>query len=208
MPFITEKSYLVFPHRRSEFSVCQITCRPAVGPTELRIKRVLGASTYWRKWRVGVKLIAHHHVPRKLRMPEAIHPVHSYVFMAFTKTTSTFTKGKYCIFLSRSLWPCGLNSGSVGAPLLGLRVRIPSGAWMFVFCVLYRQRSLRPADTSSRGVVPSAYVSLRVIKCKCKLLHLQILDRRTEIKNYFLWNLLIYNKYRFFSSNWHRLCIM
>jgi len=37
----------------------------------------------------------------------------------------------YC----RYQWPRGLRRGSVVARLLGLRVRIPSGAWMSVCCV-------------------------------------------------------------------------
>jgi hypothetical protein len=35
---------------------------------------------------------------------------------------------------SRSQWPCGLRRGSSAARLLGLWVRIPPGAWMFVLC--------------------------------------------------------------------------
>jgi len=36
--------------------------------------------------------------------------------------------------LSRSRWPRGLRRGSAAARLLGLRVRIPSAAWMSVCC--------------------------------------------------------------------------
>ena len=35
---------------------------------------------------------------------------------------------------SRSQWPRGLRRGSTAARLLGLRIRIPPGAWMSVFC--------------------------------------------------------------------------
>jgi len=35
---------------------------------------------------------------------------------------------------SRSQWPCCLRRGSTVARLLGLRVRIPLGAWMSVSC--------------------------------------------------------------------------
>ena len=35
----------------------------------------------------------------------------------------------------RSRWPRGLRRGLVAVRLLGLRVRIPTGAWMFVLCV-------------------------------------------------------------------------
>jgi hypothetical protein len=34
----------------------------------------------------------------------------------------------------RSQWPGGLRRGSADARLLGLRIRIPPGAWMFVCC--------------------------------------------------------------------------
>jgi hypothetical protein len=34
----------------------------------------------------------------------------------------------------RSRWPRGLKRGAAAARLLGLRVRIPPGAWMFVSC--------------------------------------------------------------------------
>ena len=37
----------------------------------------------------------------------------------------------------RSQWPSGLRRGSAADHLLGLRVRIPPGAWMSVCCVLY-----------------------------------------------------------------------
>ena len=51
--------------------------------------------------------------------------------------------------------------GHAAARLLGFRVRIPPGAWMavcFACCVL----SLRRADHSSRGVLPSV-ICLRVM---------------------------------------------
>jgi hypothetical protein len=62
---------------------------------------------------------------------------------------------------SRSQWPRGLRCGSAAACLLRMRVRIPPGAWMFFSCeccVFY----LRPADPSSRGVLPDV-VCLSVI---------------------------------------------
>jgi hypothetical protein len=48
--------------------------------------------------------------------------------------------------------------------LLGLRFRIPTGAWKSVSCecCVFRQRSLRRADHSSRGVIQSV-VCLSVI---------------------------------------------
>jgi len=38
------------------------------------------------------------------------------------------------IFVCRFQWPRGLRRGSAAARLLGLWVRIPPGAWMFVCC--------------------------------------------------------------------------
>ena len=40
------------------------------------------------------------------------------------------------IVTDRSLWPRGLRRRSASARLLGLWVRIPPGAWMFVLCLL------------------------------------------------------------------------
>ena len=37
----------------------------------------------------------------------------------------------------RSHWPSGLRRVYTADRLLGLRIRIPPGAWMFVLCVLY-----------------------------------------------------------------------
>jgi hypothetical protein len=59
--------------------------------------------------------------------------------------------------ISLSRWPRGLRCGPAAARLLGLPVRIPSEAWMFVSCEcceLCRQKPLRRADHSSRGVLP------------------------------------------------------
>ena len=64
----------------------------------------------------------------------------------------------------RCQWPSGLRRGSAATRLLGLLVRIPPGACMFVCCeccVFVRQRSLRRAHHSSRGVVPT-------VLCHCK----------------------------------------
>ena len=36
--------------------------------------------------------------------------------------------------LRRTYWPRGLRRGSAAGRLLGLRVRIPLGAWIFVYC--------------------------------------------------------------------------
>ena len=64
-----------------------------------------------------------------------------------------------CIMcLSRSRWPRGLRCGSAAACWLGLRVRISPWAvdfgLLWVLCFV-SYRSLRRADHSSRGVLPS-----------------------------------------------------
>ena len=41
------------------------------------------------------------------------------------------------MYKRRSKWPNGLKRGSAADRLLGLRIRIPPGAWMFVSCVCY-----------------------------------------------------------------------
>jgi hypothetical protein len=70
-----------------------------------------------------------------------------------------------CIYICRSQCPRGLRRGSAAARLLGLCVRIPPVAWMSVSCeccVLSGRGSLRRADHSPRGVLPSV-VCLSVI---------------------------------------------
>ena len=82
-------------------------------------------------------------------------PVNSLQFVIRTNnkifTCQSTSRGRF-------QWPCGLKRGSEAGRLLGLRVRIPAGAWMsvsFECCVLAWQKSLRQADYSSRGVLPS-----------------------------------------------------
>jgi len=57
----------------------------------------------------------------------------------------------------RSQWPRGLRRKSAAARLLRLWVRIRPGAWMSVCCECWvvKERSLRRADHSSRGVLPT-----------------------------------------------------
>ena len=65
-----------------------------------------------------------------------------------------FTNYRNC----RPQWPRGLRRGSAMARLLRLWVRIPPGSWTYVYCRLscvVRERSLRRADHSSRGVLPN-----------------------------------------------------
>jgi hypothetical protein len=69
-------------------------------------------------------------------------------------------------------WPRGLTRGSAAACLLGLWVRIPPRAWIFVSyeCLtLSKYRHLRRANLSSRGVTPSvcAFVSVCVCVTEC-----------------------------------------
>ena len=60
-----------------------------------------------------------------------------------------------CIYVRRSQWPRSLRRRLAAARLLKLWVRIPPGLWMFVVSVVM-YRSLRRADHSSRGVLPTA----------------------------------------------------
>ena len=66
---------------------------------------------------------------------------------------------------SRSQWPGGLRRGSAAARLLGLWVRVPprEGAWILL-CVVRWYRSLRRADPSSRGVIPSVVCLSMIVK--------------------------------------------
>ena len=80
--------------------------------------------------------------------------------------THMVTNMQYTISYCRSRWPRCKMRGSGAASLLGLRVRVPSGAWMYVACVccvLCKWRSLHRPDYSSRGVPPSgAYMNVIV----------------------------------------------
>jgi hypothetical protein len=72
--------------------------------------------------------------------------------------------------LYRTRWPRGLRSGSAAARLLGLQVRIPSGAWMSVsFQGLCEVPIPRPEESYRVRVC----VSLNVIRCNNNPLHLQ-----------------------------------
>ena len=68
------------------------------------------------------------------------------------------------IKIGGSEWPRGLRRGSEAARLLGLWVLIPPRAWMFntCECCVVKYGSLRRADHSSRGVLPTV-VCLSVI---------------------------------------------
>jgi hypothetical protein len=50
------------------------------------------------------------------------------------------------------LWPSGLRRGSAADCLLGLRVRIPPEAWMFVLCVFYsKYKRHKPGQSAHRS---------------------------------------------------------
>ena len=51
----------------------------------------------------------------------------------------------------RSQWPSGLSRGSAAYRLLGLRVRIPPEAWLFVLCVLHSKwQKAKPGQSGHR----------------------------------------------------------
>jgi len=69
---------------------------------------------------------------------------------------STFCDKK--VYDSRSEWPRVLRRRSATAGVLGLRVRIPLGAWLSLSCescVYYGQKPLRGTDLLSRVFLPS-----------------------------------------------------
>ena len=69
------------------------------------------------------------------------------------------------IWQCRSQWPRGLMRRSAAARLLRLWVRIPPGVWIFVCCEfsVCQERSLRRADRSSRGLLPTVVRPMSVI---------------------------------------------
>jgi hypothetical protein len=73
---------------------------------------------------------------------------------------------------SRFQWQPDLKRGSAAARLLGLRVRIPPGAWMFVFC--------ESCVLSGRGVydwpIPRPEESYRVFVYVCLSVCLSVIE--------------------------------
>ena len=52
---------------------------------------------------------------------------------------------------SRSQWPSGLRRESAADRLLGLQVRIPPGAWMFVLYVIFQEgRKAKPGRSTNK----------------------------------------------------------
>jgi hypothetical protein len=70
-----------------------------------------------------------------------------------------------CVMFRRSRWSRGLRNGSAAASLLGLRVRIPPGALLWVLCV-GRWSSLRRVNHSSRGVPPTVVFVNVIVKAR------------------------------------------
>jgi len=83
----------------------------------------------------------------------------SYVFMSgyFSTCMVISTFSTFTCHMCRFRWTRGLRRGFATAPVLGLRVRILSGAWMSVSCeccMLCRCSSLHWSDHPFRGVLP------------------------------------------------------
>ena len=74
-----------------------------------------------------------------------------------------------------------------GCSPAGMAGSNPAGAWISVCyycCVLFSYRPLLRADQSSRGILPSAHVSLSVIRCNICSLHPQCLCRRSQTEKH------------------------
>jgi hypothetical protein len=96
--------------------------------------------------------------------------------------------------LCRFWWPHGLRRGSAAARLLGLRVRIPPGAWMFVSCecCVLSGRGLcvglipRPEDSYSMWCV-----QWMCLRCPAKGGHNPDSGRSSTRKNNYLTPLIL-----------------
>ena len=70
--------------------------------------------------------------------------------------------------------PSGLRRGSVADRLLGLRVRIPPGAWIFVLCELHSKDKRHSQDNQDKAVIQMKYKEqkkfLRGHGCLCCVL--------------------------------------
>ena len=75
----------------------------------------------------------------------------------------------------RSQWPSGLRRVSTTYRLLGLRVRIPPRAWMFVFCVLCSKDKrhnedrviVQSTENKKKKIPPGAWM---LVRCECCVL--------------------------------------
>jgi hypothetical protein len=83
-------------------------------------------------------------------------------FLDFVSTS--VAEGGHSANFSRSQWPSGLRRGSAAGRLLGLRARIPPGAWVFVLCVVSKGNT---QDIEDKGTgtdeVHTKYTRIRTI---------------------------------------------
>ena len=90
-----------------------------------------------------------------------------------------------CWITGRSRWPRGLRRMNVAVRLLGLRIRIPSGSWMFILWVLCVVQVKEKASATGRSLVqgsPTECVCVSVIGCNNNPLHLKWVGRRRHTK--------------------------
>ena len=94
--------------------------------------------------------------------------------------------------IGRSQWPSGPRRGSAADRLLGLRIWIPPGAWMFVLCVLYSQdKESKSQDNQDKKVRIKCKERTKKIDCAGEIFCTR-LDRTWCLTS------LLYNGYRFF----------
>jgi hypothetical protein len=87
------------------------------------------------------------------------------VFYQTTRCRTKFIFNRH--YDRRSRWPGDLRRGSATVRFWGLRARIPPGAWMFIgieCCVVQFRGLCHRPDPSSRGVLPSVFVRITVIR--------------------------------------------
>jgi hypothetical protein len=69
----------------------------------------------------------------------------------------------------RFQWPSGLGLGSAADLLLGFRVRIPPGAWMFVSCVVSKDKKPKCRTTKTKRQLRMKYrVKENINKSPCE----------------------------------------
>jgi hypothetical protein len=73
-------------------------------------------------------------------------------------------------------WICGRSLAGIA----GSNPARGNGCVSCECCMLCRYRPLRRADHSSRGVLPSMFVSVSVIRCNSNPLHLRCVGRRGQ----------------------------
>ena len=80
------------------------------------------------------------------------HIVIIYTAMIHNSVNTKFFSNSLESVLCLLIWPSDLRWGFVAARLVGLRVRIPPGAWMFVLCVLYSKDRRQSQDEEDKEV--------------------------------------------------------